>query len=158
MFRLATVVVVALGLAGCYSPVGVPIGAGADPDEIPRRVVLATDGAGAETRAHERLRELGFTRDGEVWRRREPADREWAFCPPLRVEIHDDSYDAVRADAVVAEVVLEVNEAEEGAAVVIDPRFIGRYRDTWLTGTRERRCNSFGVFETRFLASLEGAG
>ncbi len=158
MARLLTLVVAGLGLAGCYGPVGVPIGAGADPDEIPRRVVLATDVATAERRAHAVLREFGFTPDGELWRRREPVDRDWAFCRPLRVEIHDDAYRAVRADAVVAEVTLTVSAVDEGAAVVVDPRFIGRYRDTWLTGTRERRCNSFGVFETRFVERLDAAG
>jgi hypothetical protein len=148
-------------LAGCYAPVGVPVGAGADPDEIPRSVQVAADVAEARERAHATLAELGFRRGdagAERWTRRFPDDEVWAFCPPLRVEDHD-TYDTVRADGGEVRLALEVVPADDGARVTITPRFVGRYRDpVAFAGTRWRPCNSFGVVETRFVEAMRAAG
>ncbi|NBB69029.1 MAG: hypothetical protein GVY33_01700 [Alphaproteobacteria bacterium] len=148
-------------LAGCYAPVGVPIGAGADPDEIPRRVAIGADVAEARERAHATLAELGFSRSdaaADRWTRRFPEDEVWAFCPPLRVE-DDDTYDTVHADGGEVRLALEVVPADDGARVTIRPRFLGRYRDpVAFAGTRRRPCNSFGVVETRFVEAMRAAG
>ena len=148
-------------LAGCYAPVGVPVGAGADPDEIPQSVRVAADVTAARERAHATLAELGFRRGdaaAERWTRRFPDDEVWAFCPPLRVEDHD-TYDTVRADGGEVRLALEVNPADDGARVTIRPRFVGRYRDpVAFAGTRRRPCNSFGVVETRFVDAMRADG
>jgi len=148
-------------LAGCYAPVGVPIGAGADPDEIPRRVAIGADVATARERAHATLAELGFRRRdpaAERWTRRFPDDEVWAFCPPLRIE-DDDTYDTVHADGGEVTLKLAVASAEDGARVTITPRFVGHYRDPAVfAGTRRRPCDSFGVIETRFVEAMRAAG
>ena len=148
-------------VAGCHAPVGVPIGAGADPDEIPRSVRVAAGVAPARERAHATLAELGFRRSdaaAERWTRRFPEDEIWAFCPPLRVE-EDDTYDTVHADGGEVTIAVEVASAEDGARVTITPRYVGRYRDpTAFTGTRRRPCDSFGVIETRFVEAMRAPG
>jgi len=148
-------------LAGCYSPVGVPVGAGADPDEIPRSVQVAAGVAQARERAHATLAELGFRRSDEAadrWTRRFPEDEDWAFCPPLRVE-DDDTYDTVHADGGEVTIEVDVTPADDGARVTITPRFLGRYREpTVFAGTRRRPCHSFGVVESRFVEAMRAPG
>ncbi len=162
--RRAVIATVAAGLlAGCHSPVGVPIGAGADPDAIPRSVTVTTGADAARDRAHGVLAELGFSRrEGagtDRWTRRFPDDERWAFCPPLRVERHDDGEAGVGADGGVVEVVVATTPTSDGTRVTIDPRFVGLYRDPSLfTGARERVCNSFGIVETRFVEAMRRDG
>jgi len=163
MRRAVVATVAASLLAGCYAPVGVPIGAGADPDEIPKSVEVAGGPDAARERAHRVLAEFGFRRDdaddGDRWRRRFPADERWAFCPPLRVDRRDDGEVGVGADDGVVEMVVTTAPATDGTRVTIDPRFVGLYRDPGLfTGTRERACNSFGVVETRFVEAMRRGG
>lgn len=162
--RRAVVATVAASLmAGCYAPVGAPFGAGADPDAIPKSVDVAGGVDAARAHAHAVLAELGFSRDQGLetdrWTRRFPEDERWAFCPPLRVDRHDDGKVGVGADDGVVEVVVATAPTVDGTRVTIDPRFVGLYRDPSLfTGTRERSCNSFGVVETRFVDAMRHGG
>ncbi len=159
MARRAAALALVTMLAGCYGPVGVPVGAGADPAAVPRDVRLAADAETATRRAHDVLRELGFEpvadAEGDRWRRRTSGDPRWAFCPPLRIE-DDDRYRTVFADGGIVEVALAVEPSDEaGTRVAIDPTFRGVYRDaTAFVGTRTRPCRSFGIVETRFVDAL----
>ena len=163
MRRSTIAVALAAGLlAGCHSPVGVPVGAGADPTEIPRRVEVAGDVEAARARAHATLVELGFRRRADAgedrWRRRLSDDANWAFCPPLRVDEGDRDL-AVYPDGRVVDVEVTVTPTEGGATVAIDPRFVAAYRDaSAFAGTRRGVCNSFGVFETRFVEAMRAGG
>ena len=69
----------------------------------------------------------------------------------MRVDESDRDL-AVYPDGRVVDVEVTVTPTEGGATVAIDPRFVAVYRDaSAFAGTRRRACNSFGVFETRFV-------
>lgn len=142
-------------LCGCYSPVGMPIGPGADPDAIPTSTTLPADVAAAEARVQHVLNDLGFARSDRTWRRRLSADANWAFCPPLRFE-DDDTYKTAFVESERVTVAPDITPVDGGARVTIAPRFTGVYRLP--RGTVERGCRSFGVFETRFFDALGDAG
>jgi hypothetical protein len=75
----------------------------------------------------------------------------------LRVDEGDRDL-GVYPDGRVVDVKVTVTPTEGGATVAIDPHFVAVYRDaSAFAGTRRRVCNSFGVFETRFVKAMRAA-
>ena len=77
----------------------------------------------------------------------------------MRVDESDRDL-AVYPDGRVVDVEVTVTLPEGGAMVVaIDPRLVAVYRHaSAFAGTRRWACNSFGVFETRFVEAIRAGG
>lgn len=159
MARRSMLVAALVSLGACSAPPGVPMGAGADPRDIPREIAVAGTTEEVERRVEAVMGRLGLTADGGArlhFTGAMPEPRRWAFCRTLHVG-DGDRRRSVRPRGAVTDVTVEaMPTAEDVQMVRWDVRFVGRYRSPRNDGTIERPCRSFGVLETALVRALRG--
>lgn len=151
-------------LTACNSPVGVPIGTGANPGEIQYTALVQEPPEAALVRADAILSDLGFERSTEDPSRYETTflerGRNWAFCEVFTYREgrnEGNRYRSLRVRSGDAAVGVFATAVPEGTRVQIWPDFIGTYRRPDGTGTFDRPCSSFGIVEQAFFERFGGA-